>query len=96
MIEWNKLDLSIRNSESLTSFEGTILKFTCPSENIVFLCINPKGIKLLTRLRLRLSDPREHRFKHNFQDTLNPVCICSEDIETSCHSTFVTVHSILM
>ena len=30
-------------------------------------------LQLLTRLRLGLSHLREHKFKHNFQDTLNPI-----------------------
>ena len=85
MIEWNKLNLNIRNSESLTSFECNILKFTRPSENSVSLCDNPKGTQLLTRLRHGLSHLREHRFKHNFHDILNPICNCGEDIESSCH-----------
>ena len=85
MIEWNKLDLNIRNSESLTSFKSNVLKFICPSKNSIFLCNNPKGIQLLTRLRLGSSHLRDHKFKHNFQDTVNPICNCGEDIETSCH-----------
>ena len=78
MIEWNKLDLNIRNSESLISFKSKFLKFICTSENSIFLCNNPKGIQLLTRSRLSLSHLRDHKLKHNFQDTLNPT-------ETSCH-----------
>ena len=85
VIEWNKLDLDIRNSVSLISFKSKVLKFIRPSENSIFLCNNPKGIQLLTRLRLGLSHLREHKFKHNFQDTLNPICNCGEDIETSSH-----------
>ena len=52
VIEWNKLDLNIHNSKSLTSFKSKVLKFISPSENSIFLCNNPKGIRLLTRLRL--------------------------------------------
>ena len=85
MTEWNKLDLNIRNSESLTSFKSRVLKFIRPSENSVFLCNNPKRIQLLTRLRPGLSHLRDHKFKHNFLDTLNPICNCGEDIETSCY-----------
>ena len=33
---------------------------------------NPHGIKLLTRLRVGLSHLREHKFRHNFQDSLDP------------------------
>ena len=85
MIEWNKLDLNIRNSESLSSFKSNVLKFIRPSKNSIFLCNNPKGIQLLTRLRLDSSHFRDHKFKYNFQDTVNPICNCGEDIETLCH-----------
>ena len=61
------------------------MKFIRPSENSIFLCNNPKGIQLLTRLRLGLSHFWDHKFKHNFKNTLNPICNCGEDIETSCH-----------
>ena len=46
---------------------------------------NPFGIKLLTRLRLGLSHLHEHKFRHCFQDTLNPLCECSKDIESTMH-----------
>ena len=85
MIEWKKLDLNIRYSENRTSFKSKVLKFAHLSENSIFLCNNSKGIQLLTRLRLGLSHLRDHKFKHNFQDTHNPICNCGEDIETSCH-----------
>ena len=42
-------------------------------------------MKLVTRLRLGLSHLREHKFKHSFQDTLNPLCGCGLDIETTSH-----------
>ena len=46
---------------------------------------NPHGIKLITRLRAGLSYLREHRFRHNFQDSLNPFCNCGQHIETTIH-----------
>ena len=55
VIEWNKLDLNIRNSESFKVFKNSLLKFIRPSENSVFNCHNPRGVKLLTKLRLGLS-----------------------------------------
>ena len=36
-------------------------------------------------LRLGLSHLRYHKFKHNFLDTINPLCSCGSDIETSLH-----------
>ena len=41
--------------------------------------------KWLTRLRLGLSHLHEHKFKHNFQDTINPFCYCRQEIETTTH-----------
>ena len=47
---------------------------------------NPHGIKLLTRLRVGLSYLREHKFKRNFQDSLEPFCNCGQHIEITIHS----------
>ena len=85
LIEWNNLDINIRNSESYAIFKKSILRFIRPSENPIFNCHNSSGIKLITRLRLDFSHLREHKFKHNFQDTLNPICSCVENIETTTH-----------
>ena len=85
VIEWSKLDLNIRNSESLNIFKKSLLKFICPSGSSIFNCHNPRGVKLLTRLRLGLSHLHKHKFKHDFQDSLNPICSCGNNIETSAH-----------
>ena len=86
LIEWNNLDINIRNSESYAIFKKSILRFIRPSENPIFNCHNSGGIKLITRLRLGFSHLREHKFIHNFQDTLNPICSCGENIETTTHN----------
>ena len=66
-------------------FKKNLLKFIRPSGNSVFRYHNPKRIKLLTRLRLGLSRLREHKFKHGFLDSFNPICSCGQNIETSTH-----------
>ena len=43
------------------------------------------GLKLLTKLRLGLSHHNEHRFNHNFQSCINPLCSCSLAIESTTH-----------
>ena len=83
VIEWNKLDPNLRSATSLSVFKKNFLKFIRPSPNSVFNC--HKGIKYLTRLRLLLSHLREHKFKHNFQDTLNPFCSCGLYVEINTH-----------
>ena len=101
ILEWNKLDLNLRNSSSLESFKASILKYIRPCPNSIFGINNPLGIKLLTRLRVGFSHLREHKFKFNFQDTLNPFCSCGEDIETTTHfflhcQKFTTVRQALL
>ena len=83
--EWNNLDPQIRKSKRNSIFKSNILKFRRLKPNNVYYCHNPKGIRLLTRLRLGLSHLREHKFKHSFQDCLNPLCFCGNEIETSTH-----------
>ena len=85
IIEWNKLGSEIRNSSSLNVFKKQLLSFIRPFANSFFKCHNSQGIKLITRLRLGLSHLRKHKFKHSFQDTLNPICSCSNDIESTTH-----------
>ena len=86
IIEWNKLDWEIKNSESIVTFKKRILSFIRPSANSTFNCHNPRGIKLLSRLRLGLSHLREHKFKHSFQDTLDPFYSCGKgEVETISH-----------
>ena len=85
IIEWNNLDPNLRNSKSISIFKEKILNFIRPSPNSFFDCHIPKGIKLTTRLRLGLSHLREHKFKHSFQDTTNPLWNCGQDIESSPH-----------
>ena len=65
--------------------KSNILKFIRPSPNSVYNCRNPRGICLITRLRLGLSHLREQKFKHDFQDTLNPLCSCGNDVESTEH-----------
>ena len=77
------LDQNILNSENFFIFKKKLLKFIRPSGNSIFRCHNPKGIKLLTRLRLGLSHLREHKLKHGFLDSFNPIYICGLNIETS-------------
>ena len=56
-----------------------------PTANSVYNCHNPKEIKLITRLSLGLSHLREHKFKYNFQESLNPLCNCGHGIESTTH-----------
>ena len=67
-------------------FRKRILSFIRPLPNKVSYSHNSQGLKLWTRLRLGLSHLRYHKLKHNFLDTINPLCSCSSDIQTTLHS----------
>ena len=58
---------------------------TCNSESLNIFKKIPKEVKLLTRLTLGLSHLCDNKFKHSFQDYLNPICSCGKDTETSAH-----------
>ena len=83
--QWNKLSPVIRNSNSYPIFRNNLLELIKPLENSINKIHDPLGIKLLTRLRLDFSHLREHKFRHNFRDTLNPMCNCSLEPENTSH-----------
>ena len=64
--EWNRLDIDIRKSDSISIFKKRILSFKRPLPNKVLNSHNPQGLELLTRLRLGLSHLRYHKFRHNY------------------------------
>ena len=63
----------------------SLLKFIRTIPNRVFGIADIYGIKLLTRLHVGLSHLREHTFRHNFQDTINLLCSCSLETESTSH-----------
>ena len=83
--EWNKLDAKIRNLPSVSRFKKSFLIYFKTDENSIFNAQNPIAIKLLNRLRLNFSHLNEHKFHHNFQDTVNPLCLCNTETETISH-----------
>ena len=79
--EWNKVKVGIRNAINQLTF----LKNRKKKENSLFCIYDPLGVKLLTRLRLQFSHLNEHKFKHGFSYTINPMCACGTEAETSEH-----------
>ena len=58
----------------------SLLAFIRPLGNDKYGIYDPLGIGLLNRLHLGFSHLREHKFRQNFVDTLNP--LCSGSLET--------------
>ena len=70
-------------------FKLSLLKFFRPVAISVSEINNPYGLKLLARLRLGLRHFRYHKFRHNFEDFINPIRVCGLEIETT---TYVLLH----
>ena len=83
--DWFNLDEFIRCAESISIFKNRLLSLIRPVQSSVFNIFDPKGLKLLTRLRLEFSHLNEHRFRHNFESCVNPLCSCSLTTEDTVH-----------
>ena len=81
LTEWNKLDSDIKNIDSHTMFSKKLLTSIRPLGNDTYGIYDPLVVILLNRLRLGFNHLREHKFGHNFADTLNPLCSCSLETE---------------
>ena len=99
--EQNKLRTEIPNSSCYQQSSKLFLSFIIPTCSTLFSIHHPVGVKLLVRLRLGYSHLREHKFRHNFHDTLNLSCSCSLEPETTssyllCCYNFSSARSALM
>ena len=81
--EWNKLGPELRHAPSVAVFKKKLLSVIRPppSAKSVFGINDPKGLSYLTQLRVGLSKFNLHKFKHNFRDTVNPMCPTNDGIE---------------
>ena len=62
-----------------------LLRLIRPQPSATFNICNFAGLRLLARLRLDLSLLNEHRFSHDFQNCINPLCTCSLEVELTSH-----------
>ena len=83
--EWNKLEPELRLAPSVAVFKKKLLSIIRPPAKSVFGIYDPKGLSYLTQLRVGLSKLNFHKFKHNFRDTINPMCPTSDGIEDTEH-----------
>ena len=83
-----QIDTSICQAPSYSVFRKALLDFIRPYL-YTFGTNYVSDLKSLTRLRIGFSHLREHKFKHNFQDTLNPLCPRSLEAEDTYHFFYV-------
>ena len=85
LLEWNKLDPEIRTSPTVGIFKKKLCAQIRPPANSVYGIHDPKGVAYLTQLRVGLSILNFHKFRHNFRDTMNPMCPINDGIEDTEH-----------
>ena len=83
--EWNNLTVEIRKSKSVAAFKNLLNAKKKKKENPIFSIYDPLGVKLLTRLKLQFSHLNEHKFRHGFGETINAMCACGSEVETTEH-----------
>ena len=95
--EWNKLDSDIKNSDSYAIFCKKLLAFIRPVGNSMYGIYDLFGIRLINRLQPGFnhgfqlcSHKWEHKFRHNFTDTLNQLSSCTLETENTNH--FICSH----
>ena len=59
------------------------MDFIRPVGNSIYCIYNSFGVRLINRLHLGFSHLREHKFRHNFADTVNPLCSCTLETENT-------------
>ena len=95
------MDPDIRSLDSHTMFRKKLLNFIRPSEKSIYKIYDPQGSKLLNRLRLGFCHLREHKFRLNFADTVNPLCSCTLKTESTEHfflrcQNYVSFHTAIL
>ena len=83
--EWNKLDPEIRLAPSVAVFKKKLLSMIRPPAKSVFGVHDPIGLSYLTQIRVGLSKLKLHKFRHNFRDTIDPMCPTNDGIEDTEH-----------
>ena len=83
--EWCALSEEIWNIASVYRFKEIIVSFIRHKDKSVFAIHDTKGLKLLTILRLNFSHLNENKFRLGFKLTVDPLCKCGLETETTFH-----------
>ena len=80
----------VKTTDSVQKKKKTIIRFIRSKENFVFeVCDDISDVKLVTGSTLNFNHLNEHDFRHNFTDTINPICNSGFDIEAAIHHSCV-------
>ena len=90
LAEWNEPDPEIRLAPSVGIFKKKLISIIRPPAKSVFGIHDPIGLSYLTQLRVGLSKLCFHKFRHNFRDSVNPMCPSNDGIERNTFCCFVS------
>ena len=79
------MSLECREVRSLSLFKTKLIKLVRLIKGQLYGIHDQPGVCRLTQLKLGLSPLREHKFRHNFLDTTDPMCLSNDGIETTTH-----------
>ena len=85
IFESNKLDHEIRLPPFVAVFMAKLPSIIHHPAKSVFGIYDPIGLLYLSQIRVSLSKLDFHKFKHNFRDTVNPMCPTNDGIEDTEH-----------
>ena len=83
--ECNIIDPQIRNASSVDAFEKYIVSIARSKAKSIFGIQDLIGLPYLPQLRTGVSKLSYYKFKHNFKDTINPMCLSNDGIEDAEH-----------
>ena len=83
--EWKELEPEMRFAPPIAVFKKKILSIIRPPAKSVYGVHDPKGLSYLTQIRVGLSKLNFHKFRHYFRDTINPMCLTSDGVDTTEH-----------
>lgn len=89
--EWNTLNFKIWQSRTLRAIRNALLKVGQTILQPIYNVYNLFVLKLLTRMRLFLSNPNQQKFNYNFQNFINSLHSCILETEFISHF-FLHVH----
>jgi hypothetical protein len=85
IIDWNNLEIEIKNITSQNVFKKRMLTKIRPKKSSYFGLLDNDKVRYLTMLRMELSPLRAHKKRYNFLDTSDDTCLVCECPETTEH-----------
>ena len=85
ILDWNNLEKDIKEANSKQIFKNRLLNKIRPKKSSYFGIRDNDKVRYLTMLRVGLSPLREHKFRHGFLDTSDPLCIVCKKKEDTEH-----------